>query len=225
LVFYRFLFFHRLRSTVEQFFYRFRSPKVLAKFSIQKGEDHIILPVNYKGKEYSFVLYTGASFTLFDASLKNELGDVKKTETVTTPGDTITVEVFDVPEAFLGPFNLRCCGQIGCVDIRKLDAFKNKEVSGIIGMDLLSKHIVQIDFDSGELLFLEPAGGENHEWGEVFPIRYRRKGIPQIAGTVLGDISEGFIIDTGGAATGSLEKTIFKNLLYKKRLQTMEPHG
>jgi len=201
---------------------RFKSPKVLAKFSFQKGEDHIILPVNYNGKEYSFVLDTGASFTLFDASLKNELGDVKKTEKATTPGDTITVEIFDAPEAFLGPFNLRCCGQVGCADIRKLDTFKNKEVSGIIGMDFLSKHIVQIDFDSGELLFIEPTRKENHEWGQALPIRYRRKGIPQIAGTVFGDISEGFIIDTGGATTGSLERTIFKNLLYKKRLQTLD---
>jgi hypothetical protein len=200
----------------------FSKPKILAKFTFESGKDHILLPVNFKGRDYIFILDTGSSYTVFDAIFKNELGDVKKTIKVTTPAETITVEVFDAPEAFFGPFNLQCCGEVCCIDIRKLDFIANEDVSGIIGMDFLRKHRVQIDFDSGLLSFFESEGGENSNWGQALPIRYRSKGIPQIAGTVLSNISEGFLIDTGCAATGSLDMTIFQSLLFRKKLQTLE---
>ena len=96
------------------------SYNVLAEFSIPTRGDIILLPVKFNGIEYSFVLDTGTSVTTFDASLKHELGSVKKTTKIETGADPMYVQLFDAPESFLGPLNLQNCGRVTCVDLKML---------------------------------------------------------------------------------------------------------
>ena len=213
---------------------RFAGRKILAEFKITKGEDIILLPVKFRGKEHLFIFDTGASWIAFDTSFKNVLGDVRRTELAYTAGEPVTLEFFDAPEVFLGPFNMQDSGQVACMDLKRVNRALEKKVSGIIGMSFLKKYIIQIDYDEGKLLFLkpkrdkgifsflQPKNSNNPDWGEKLAIKYNSGGIPQIKGYVLNGGKTYFMIDTGASILKLLESKIFKNVLKHKETQTSE---
>ena len=196
--------------------------RILAEFTIEKSGDFILLPVDFKGKEYSFMLDTGCSHTVFDSSLKHELGDVKRIERGLTAGGLMALELFDAPEAFLGPFNMQDCGEIFCSDFRMLSYIQGKRISGVIGMNFLRKYVVQIDFDKGVLSFLRPMRGQNPDWGEELEINYNSLGVPHVMGNINDGIKVNFVIDTGDNSSGALGGKIFDDIISRKKIKTSE---
>jgi predicted aspartyl protease len=196
--------------------------RILAEFTIEKGGDFILLPVDFKGKEYSFVLDTGCSHTVFDSSLKHELGDVKRIERGLTAGGLMAYEMYDAPAAFLGPFNMQDCDEIFCIDFRMLSYIQGKRISGVIGMNFLRKYAVQIDFDKGVLSFLRPIRGQNPDWGEELEVNYDSLGVPHIMGNIHDGIKVNFVIDTGDSSSGALEGKIFDDIISRKKIKTSE---
>lgn len=196
---------------------------ILAEFKIAKGGDAILLPVRFKGKDYLFLLDTGSSHTVFDTSFKHELGDVKRTERGLTHGGPIIAEVFEAPEAFLGPLNTQDCGTVICSNLKMHSSVLGRKISGAIGMNFLKKYIVQIDFDKGTLSFLQPLQNHHPRWGNELSISYNPLGIPQITGNILDGIKVDFMIDTGAiGAAGALDSKIFEEILSKKEIRTSE---
>lgn len=196
--------------------------KVLAEFKISKDGYPILLPVTFKGKEYLFLLDTGCSHTVFDTSFKHKLGDVKKVKRALTAGSRIVAELFDAPEAFLGPLNVKDCGEVACLDLKMLQSVMGRKVSGLIGMNFLKKHVVQIDFDKGTLSFLQPLQKRHSGWGNELSISYNPLGIPKITGNIYDSIKVDFLIDTGANSTGGLSSDIFDQILSEKELKTSE---
>lgn len=196
--------------------------KVLAEFKIAGNGDPILLPVIFKEKEYLFLLDTGSSHTVFDASFKHELGEVKIVKKGLTSGSPILAEFFNAPEALLGPLNLKESGEIACVDLHMFNLVLGKKVSGMIGMNFLRKYVVQVDFDKGTLLFLQPMEEQHPDWGIGLAMKYDSLGWPQITGLVLDDIEVDLVIDTGANSTGGLDSDIFEQTLSKKELKTSE---
>jgi predicted aspartyl protease len=196
--------------------------KTLAEFKIARGEDPILLPVEFKGKEYLFLLDTGSSHTVFDTSFKNELGGVKKVVRMLTAGIPTRAQVFEAPEAFLGPLNLKDCGVVTSIDLQMLQSVLGRKVSGLIGMNFLKKHVVQIDFDKGTLSFLQPLQKQHSRWGNELPISYDTLGLPQITGNILDGIKADFTIDTGHNSSGALDNKIFDEIFFTKEIKTSE---
>ncbi len=202
------------KSTVKQ--------NILAAFEIAKSCDPILLPVTFKGKECLFVLDTGSSHTVFDTSLRNELGEVKKIERALTHGTPITAELFDAPDAFLGPLNLKDSNEVSCLDLKMLSLIDGRTVSGIIGMNFLKRHVIQIDFDNGTLSFLQPVEDQHPDWGIELLIRYGTLGWPYITGEIPDSNNANFIIDTGSNSTGALAGDIFEKIISEKKPKTSE---
>ena len=197
--------------------------RVLTEFKIARIGDPILLPVRFKEKEYLFLLDTGSSHTAFDTSLKHELGEVTKVEKGLTAGSRIVAELFDAPEAFLGPINVKYCGEVACLDLKMVSLVLGKKISGLLGMNLLKKYIVQIDFDKGTLLFLQPEERQHSRWGNELSISYNSLGIPMITGNIYDSIKVDFWIDTGATnSTGGLSSDIFDQILSEKELNTSE---
>lgn len=210
-------------------------PEVLAEFKIEGGAKPILLPVTFDDKEYQFILDTGATHVVFDASLKDKLGKrflwPKKGEAA--GGKTIKVELFRIPQAYLGPLNMRDCGLIAVIDLELLSSTLGRKVHGLIGMDFLKKYIVRIDFDEGLISFhkstsdggifsfLRPQKNVHPDWGEKVPIKHKLfSSLPYINGNVDGN-KVSFLIDTGtfgwskkGSVTlsGDLESRIFEKV-------------
>ena len=196
--------------------------RILAEFTIAKGGDLILVPVTFKENEYLFFLDTGCSHTVFDSSLKHELGDVKRIERGLTHGGPMAAEFFDAPAAFLGPFNMQDCSEIFCSDFRMLSYIQGKRISGVIGMNFLKKYVVQIDFDRGVLSFLRPIRGQNPDWGEELEINYDSLGAPHVMGNIHDGIKVNFVIDTGDNSSGALEGKIFDDIISRKKIKTSE---
>jgi predicted aspartyl protease len=196
--------------------------KVLAEFKIAKGGDPILLPITFKGKEYLFLLDTGCSHTVFDTSFKHKLGDVKKIERALTAGSRIVAELFDAPEAFLGPLNVKDCDEVACFDLKMVSSVLGRKISGAIGMNFLKKYMVQIDFDKGTLSFLQQVEEQHPDWGIELAMRYDSLGWLYITGDILNSINVDFMIDTGANSTGGLDSDVFKQILSEKELKTSE---
>lgn len=215
------------------------APEVLAQFTIEKNAKEILLPVKLDGKEYLFNLDTGCSVTLFDISLKDKLRNSKGIVKGKTPGGPIEVELFDAPEAFLGPLNLKDCRTVAVVHLEPVSTALGRKRHGVIGMNFLKKYVVQIDFDKGIVSFLKskpdrgifsflwPSKNKHPDWGERVSVKYEsRSGIPHIKAKVDGTKVD-FTIDTGyvhligrpnlpvSDSTGQLESNIFKKLRSK----------
>jgi len=196
--------------------------KYRTEFTFTKGETPICLPVIFKGKEFCFVLDTGSSNTVFDVLFKHELGKPKSLAEAKTTSDSIVVQTYDALPAFIGPYSMQNCDEVACLNLKMLTLITGKEISGIIGMNFLRKHVLQIDFDNGRLLFLKIPKEKNFDWGEEFTFSFNSIGLPQIKGNVLGCIKVDFTIDTGSNATGNLDRRIFEKILSKKNLITSE---
>ncbi len=187
--------------------------RIVAKFPINRDIDLILLPVRFKEKEYWFVLDTGSSHTVFDVSFRHELGTATRIVETQTAANSIIVELFDAPEAFLGPLNLQDCGEVSCFDLTILSSVLGRPVTGIIGMSFLRDYIVQINFDEGILSFIQPMGADKSDWGRVLEMNCELAGCPRITGRILDRIDVDFLIDTGANATGFLEIKMFDKVL------------
>ncbi len=187
--------------------------RILAKFPINRDLDLILLPVRFKEKEYWFVLDTGSSYTVFEASFRHELGTATGIVETQTAANSIIVELFDAPEAFLGPLNLQDCGGVSCFDLKMLSSALGRPVAGIIGMNFLREYIVQIDFDEGMLSFIQPMGADKSDWGRALAMNCELAGCPRITGRILDRIDVDFLIDSGANASGYLEHKIFRKIL------------
>jgi len=107
-------------------------PNVLAEFKIEKRPDTIFLPVKFGGEECLFFFDTGSSHTVFDILLKHKLGSRKKRSWGFSPKDLMRFEVYDAPEAFLGPFNLQDYGEVICLDLEMFSRIEGRKVHGVL---------------------------------------------------------------------------------------------
>lgn len=197
-------------------------PKILAEFTIARGERPIFLPVTFKGKEYLFVLDTGCSHTTFDTSFRHQLGDAKKIGKGLTAGGPVMSELFHAPEAFIGPLDMQDCGEVSCSDFKMVSLVSGEKISGVIGMNFLKRYVIQIDFDEGILSFLKSTEHRNANWGKELAINFHSMGIPQIKGKILSDVTADFFIDTGCNSTGDLAGKLFKEVISKRKAKTSE---
>ena len=181
---------------------------LLAEFKIAGGPKPIILPISFDGKEYMFLLDTGASHTIFDNSLKEKLGKpIRAIRGRAANGEIINGELFKAPRAYLGSIDFRNCRKVAALDLGPIRSNLDQRIRGIIGIDLLKKFVVQMDFDNKKILFLkskkkgiissifQPAKNTHPEWGQPVSIRFSGR-CPYVKGHV-DNTKVDFLIDTG----------------------------
>jgi len=196
--------------------------KILAEFKIPKTGDPILLPVKFIDKEYLFLFDAGCSHTVYDTTLRHALGKVKKIETALTLGSPIKTEIFDAPDAFLGPLNLKDSNEVSCLDLKMPSLINGKAISGIIGMNFLKRHVIQMDFDQGTLSFLQPVEGQHPDWGIELLLRYDKLGWPYVTSNIFDNFNVNFVIDTGSNSTGAFASDIFEKIISKNKLNTSD---
>ncbi len=207
------------------------TPEILAEFEYEVLSDmkDISLPVKFKGEEYQFVIDTGSTDTVFDDSFKDKLGKrfLWPKKGTGAGGKKIKVEYFHVPDAYLGPFNLKhhTGPLITVTDLDRLIPDEKRTYQGIIGMDFLDKYVVRIDFDNKKVtffkaekdvdmfFFLRPKENRHPEWGE--PIQLKTKlfsNLRYINAQLSDNISADFLVDSGWAAQSALSSSLFEKI-------------
>jgi outer membrane lipoprotein-sorting protein len=89
-----------------------------AEFQIPPTPTPILLPVTFEGREYLFLLDTGSTGTVFDVSLRDRLGPPKKLIRAQTAGNPVVTQLFDAPDARIGPFSLRDAGLVAVANLK-----------------------------------------------------------------------------------------------------------
>lgn len=190
-------------------------------FDFDPNNDLILLPVSYKDKQLLFFLDTGASITAFDIAFEKELGNPKKTVGGITAGGKTALPVYNAPEAYLGPYNLKDYNEVLCTDMTMLSFVAGEKISGIIGMNFLKKHCVQIDADNSKLTIYNSPLERTDNLGQQFSLKFDRD-IPFLYSSIDGIRQTSFLIDLGADSDIMLQTNEFENLVKNKKLQTTE---
>ncbi len=187
---------HRFRvSAVEEFAIH---PELVTK--------SILVPVRYQNKEHRFMLDTGTTGVVFDKVFRNDLGEAKKHVKLLPPEENKEIELFDAPDAFWGNIDLRSGGMVACLDLSTFRSLLGCNIRGIIGMTVLGRFVVQIDFLHSKVVIM-PSDKQGHpEWGEPIALSVNENGLPTVRAhcSPIGEII--MLIDTGLSYNGSLAK-------------------
>ncbi len=194
----------------------------IERFEVGKGGALLLLPVELKGKKLLFALDTGASSCVCDSSLTPLLGEQVGTEEVRTSDGVTRIPSFPSPDAKLGALSLRTGAPVIVADLRRIREGTGEEVYGFIGMDFLAKHVVRIDPDRGEIVFLRSAGPDP---GHRVPVTLQDN-IPYVRAQVSGlDEPQLFQVDTGassGGGSGLIKAGTFDVLLKQGKVKPID---
>ncbi len=196
------------------------SETALERFPIAKNAYFLLVPVEIKGKRYQFVLDTGSSSTIFDQRLRHLLSQQLGWQKVETPHGIVNAPLFQAPEAKVGRLLLPKGTFVTVTDFEKMRQAGDNEMSGVIGMDFLGRHILRIDFDRGEVVFLRSVGPNP---GERLPLSFRYDR-PHISIQIdEPDDPELFMLDTGlsGHHSGNMSAALFDALIAKKKMSSL----
>ncbi len=186
------------------------------RFPVARNGEPILLPIKWQGKNLSFLLDTGSRYTFFDSSLP--LGEPKKQARFGNSNRQAVWSFYATPEAFLGDYDLRDSVEsvIG-LDLSTARENNGLPIYGILGMDFLSHHVLYVDADAGECLFLEMTP---EEIGEPFELVFQN-GIPFLQASIANYGESSFLLDTSsfGLGSGSLEKQTWVELVDKGRMR------
>ena len=181
---------------------------VIAEFAINGQDGPIFVPVVFKGIERNFVLDTGATHTIFDVAFRDDLGDPVQSRIVVTAGDPVQGTLYNAPDAWVGPLNLKQAETVLCHDLKMFSMVVGKRIDGIVGMSFLKRYIVRIDFDDGKLILLDPKTLPSLSWGQATVIHWTRPGWFVVQAQIM-DADTAMLIDTGYDGTGELLKKLF----------------
>jgi hypothetical protein len=197
-------------------------PGSRTELAFAQGRWPLFVPVRLGPRTYDFILDTGCTGTIFDLTFRSQLGEPKGKRRVSVAGKPAVMQVFAAPSAFIGPFNLADGSEVVCTSLSGLAPNLGREVRGILGMDVLKNHVIQIDFDEGRIAFLDDVPENQRDWGQAFPITYNRMKLPQMKLTVGGQPEQDFVIDTGCDADGTLEKDSFRRAVAQGSLKPVD---
>jgi hypothetical protein len=198
------------------------APGVLLEVPIDRAGPAIV-PVQFKGKTYQFLLDTAMTFTSLDVRLQADLGPPISRGSVVTPGGKSERLYFAAPDANVGALSLKGLPYVSTQDCRGFSAATGKEIRGVLGMDILKNYVVRLDFDKGTLSIEEPRKAAEEDRGEAMALQYETRGIPYIIGKVMDKWDVKFLIDTCdcGGSSGCLHVVYFDSILESLHPATM----
>jgi hypothetical protein len=197
-------------------------PELVAEIKVAPHGAPIVLPVTFRGKTYRFLMDTGTPFTTFHTDLEDLLGKPKHTYRAEMADGTVNdMNVYYAPEATIGKVSLSTGGPVHCVDLTEWRGVIGIEIDGVVGMGLLRRYAVQIDFDNGKVRFYKSDDKDHSEWGQAATLNtLPRRGLPYVVGN-LADQRATFLLDTGYGDTGSLDLRLFDLLKKQEGFRTV----
>lgn len=203
---------------------------VIECFKVVTDGGFLLVPVEIRGNRYRFILDTGCSHTCYDKSFSELLRERVNSTKLRDPSDeVITVPIFRDPGGKLGkkialPRGSKCF----CIDLKQTREWSGQNFHGILGISFLKNHILRIDFDRGEAVFLRSVGPNP---GQRVPVIMMPPPIDAPVVMVKGGnprsrIVMPSIVDTGwlGFGSGSVQRDGFEDLIKEGFLKLGSQH-
>ena len=198
------------------------SEEVLECFTVYGDSDGLIVPVTIKGKNYSFLVDTGATGTMYDISLRPLMGARSESQSVETADSTLRLETRLPPEGSVGKLPLPRDQPAPVVDMTSIRCVVGENIRGILGMDFLGRYVVRIDFDAGKLTFQKKV---HRNAGTALPLQIDKDNLAVYLAAKVRDAgpSERFLVDTGdgGEGDGVIEADLFGTLRGQGKLDPL----
>jgi hypothetical protein len=166
-------------------------------------------------RSVNFVVDTNSSLTVFDKSLISLLGPSLGKLGVETTGSFMITDQFQPPPMTIGTLEVQSGKPVICIDLTELKEAAGIAFDGVLGMDVLSQYVVDIDFDAGELRFLAETPPAIKEQRTSLPLD-TKTGVPTIR-VDQPALCNAFRIDTGSSGS-CVERPIFESLLHSQLL-------
>lgn len=215
-------------SRADGFEERSPAPRIRAELSVSKDGDPIIIDALMAGKPYRLLLDTGSTACGFDTAHRAALGRPIGKATLITGGDDRTVEMFAPQLLTIAGLQFRPRGALGCAATPLVER-DGARVDGVIGMDVLGRLVVSIDFDAGKLRIYTSA---DSSMGTPVPMLCKRGKAGELwfVRAALGrNRTEDFLIDTGSTVefSGGISQDVFDALSSDGELLHVPPasHG
>jgi hypothetical protein len=191
---------------------------VIDSFKVDRNGDLLLIPVTIAEKQHFFILDTGCNTSVFGRELKASLTPTDKKRVV---NDGAATEVFECPDAAVGRSRLEAGQLVVSTDLTDIQTLAGNPISGILGMDFLWGRVMQIDFDAGQLSFLNRS---THVIGERVALHRGTDGLPRVELSLPSVGIEQFIVDTGwvGFNSGFLRKAVFNRLVDDAQLELFD---
>ena len=190
-------------------------------FPLERLGQGIFLPVTINGLPYNFLVDTGASFTIVDSSFKPLLGKPVKKGLVETSSGQAEVLFYNPVDIYVGGHNLSTEHHFLASDFEILKKVSGIEFQGILGMAILHRHMLEIDFDEEFLsITQQPLEDKDRSVFVQLKITPSHQGIPTIP-IEMGNEKLDFILDTGDNGFGRLQTEIIDSLINKKLVQSI----
>jgi predicted aspartyl protease len=192
------------------------SPHILAEFDVGTDGRLLLVPVRVTDEECQFVVDTGASLTLLDQSLRGKMASAVGSAGLAAAAGIAPALLYTCPELAIGSIAVELPGPVACCDLGPIRRATGLPIQGVLGMDFLRSQIVQIDFDSGKLRFLNESK-KLDRYGEPHALECDAGNRPYLCCGLPGVPREWFLLDTG--ATGkSLRAAVFDRLVDGQQL-------
>jgi hypothetical protein len=181
------------------------SDLVLERFAVANNGDVLLIPVRIANKDHLVVVDTGTTNTLFDTSLP--LGQPVGSVMADGAQKTTELTLYNPPAATAGKLPMHLFEPVAGMDMKSFRQISGHPVEGILGMDFLGNHVVQMDIAKGELVFLKSAPKNA---GEELPISWEPGDVPYITGQIPPEVPFRFVVDTGMGGLDSGDLGVFK---------------
>ncbi len=195
-----------LLTVLCQVFYSvaFSQPNPVTVVPFVLNNDHIIIKVRLNGSDpINFLFDTGAGGTLITKHLADSLGfevSVKRKNVGVSGAHEVGVikgAKLDVKDMDLGNITLLRTN----TSFEEMD--NGQKIHGIIGYPMLSKYVIEVDYDNSELKIYNQGSFNDFSSGSALPIRLDLN-FPVVVATVEtyngAKIEGNFIVDTGARA-------------------------
>ena len=197
-------------------------PVNLAELDVASSGAPVVVHINLDGVDRPLLVLvdTGASTTFWDAKMRSHLGATLGATSINVPLLPDTAEFIRVPSASLGGVAL-ASESIGILsNLHALNEEFGYDLDGIIGMNFLSNHVVQIDFDAGKFRLLSEVP---MNCGQKIAMEYRPTGTPVVAANLGSLVSEWFVVDTGWTVASAVSQRVFRELARSGHIDHVQP--
>jgi hypothetical protein len=173
---------------------------VVESFDVAKDGSHLMLPVAVGDTNCQFVLDTGCDVSAFDNSLEGALKRKPLSITFTVQNGSVASTHFDTFKCLnvtVGRSKLPFGNRSVCKDLSVIRDSTDRDIRGLVGMEFLAEHVVEIDFDAGRVSFLRNA---DNAVGEKIAMGCGPRQCPMVEGHIPDAGYVAFLIDTGHSA-------------------------
>jgi len=197
--------------------------EVLCEVDIPPYDDCLAVPVEIGGRKFEFLLDTGSTTTLFDPSLiKDGLVQESPQKEIIKAKDGFSRPLefarCTSPELKIGSLTIPAGAESGIYDFARLRECLDRRIHGVVGMDIIRRVAIRIDWDARKLTFLKSgySGNEKETSFQLVPSFF---GVPQVfvgfpnRGTGLCTTAVDCTIDTGVTDELMLEGRTFNSLV------------